>query len=358
MIPVTKTFLPPFEEYTQILKRAWDKQWITNNGELLQELELKLSEYLGVKNLLFCGNGTIVLQLTLKALNITGEVITTPFSYVATTNVLLWEGCTPVFVDINESDFCIDAEKIESAITPHTQAILATHVYGNPCHIEKIEAIAKKHNLKVIYDGAHSFGTIYNGKQLLSYGDVATCSFHATKIFHTVEGGCIIVNDNELAEKIRKIRSFGHVGDDYFAAGINGKNSEFHAAMGLANLPHFNAIKKNRQEISELYDKHLGLLNLQRPIALESTEYNFSYYPVVFETENILLNIIEALGKENIVPRRYFYPSLNKLPYLQGNFSCPVSESIANRVLCLPLFFELETEKVELICEIIKANCN
>jgi dTDP-4-amino-4,6-dideoxygalactose transaminase len=358
MIPVTKTFLPPFEEYTQILKRAWDKQWITNNGELLQELELKLSEYLGVKNLLFCGNGTIVLQLTLKALNITGEVITTPFSYVATTNVLLWEGCTPVFVDINENDFCMNAEKIESAITPHTQAILATHVYGNPCNIEKIEAIAKKHNLKVIYDGAHSYGTLYNGKQLLSYGDVATCSFHATKIFHTVEGGCIIVNDNELAEKIRKIRSFGHVGDDYFAAGINGKNSEFHAAMGLANLPHFASIKKNRQEISELYDKHLSLLHLQRPIALISTEYNFAYYPIVLKTENILLNIIEALGKENIVPRRYFYPSLNKLPYLQGNFSCPVSESVANRVLCLPLFFELESEKVELICEIIKANCN
>jgi dTDP-4-amino-4,6-dideoxygalactose transaminase len=184
MIAVTKTFLPPFEEYTQLLKRAWDKAWITNNGELLQELEAKLKDYLGVKHLFFCGNGTIVLQMALKVLNIKGEVITTPFSYVATTNALLWENCTPVFVDINKSDFCIDAGKIEAAITANTEAILATHVYGNPCNIEVIQAIAAKHNLKVIYDGAHAFGAVYKGKQVLSYGDISTCSFHATKLFH------------------------------------------------------------------------------------------------------------------------------------------------------------------------------
>jgi dTDP-4-amino-4,6-dideoxygalactose transaminase len=358
MTPVTKTFLPPFEEYTSILKRAWDKQWVTNNGELLQELEEKLASYLGVKNLLFCGNGTIVLQLALKAFNITGEVITTPFSYVATTNVLLWEGCTPVFVDVNETDFCIDVSKIENAITSKTQAILATHVYGNPCDVEQIEALAKKHNLKVIYDGAHCFGTIYKGKQLLSYGDIATCSFHATKIFHTVEGGCIIVNNDELVKKLKLIRSFGHVADEYFFVGINAKNSEFHAAMGLANLPYQNEIKLSRKHISNLYDKNLFQNQVKKPISLLGTEYNFSYYPVVFKNEDILVKVKAALEKENIVPRRYFYPSLNTLPYLKMKHSCPVSESIANTVLCLPLYYNLEDSKVLEICEIVNTNIN
>ena len=192
MINVTKTFLPPFEEYVTTLKRAWDKEWITNNGELVRELEQELKEYLKVKNLLFNGNGTVVLQIALKALNITKEVITTPFSYVASTNVILWEGCQPVFVDIDPDTLCIDADKIEAAITNDTQAILATHVYGIPCNIEKIQRIADKYKLKVIYDGAHAFGCRYKGRSLLSYGDISTCSFHATKVFHTVEGGAII----------------------------------------------------------------------------------------------------------------------------------------------------------------------
>jgi dTDP-4-amino-4,6-dideoxygalactose transaminase len=358
MIPVTRTFLPPFEEYVQILKRAWDKQWITNNGELLQELETKLAHYLGVKHLLFCGNGTIVLQLALKALDITGEIITTPFSYVATTNSILWESCKPVFVDIDEKDFCIDACKIEAAITPATQAILATHVYGNPCNIEMIEKIGQEHKLKVIYDAAHAFGTLYQGKQLLSYGDIATCSFHATKIFHTVEGGCIIVKDDALAEKIKLIRSFGHVGDDYFAVGINGKNSEFHAAMGLANLPYLDAIMASRKEVSTLYNALLGTLALQRPVPLPATVYNNSYYPVVFKNEEQLLKVRAALNQNGIFPRRYFYPSLNTLPYLSEKAVCPVSENIANRVLCLPLFFDIEENTVHLICDIIKANCD
>ena len=196
MINVTKTYLPAFEEYISVLKRAWDKVWLTNNGELVQELEMKLKNYLGVNNLYFTNNGTIVLQMALKALNISKEVITTPFSYVATTNAILWEGCKPVFVDIDPVTCCIDAAKIEAAITKDTQAILATHVYGIPCDVEAIALIAKKYNLKVIYDGAHAFGVKYKGKSLLEYGDITTCSFHATKIFHTVEGGCIIANDD------------------------------------------------------------------------------------------------------------------------------------------------------------------
>jgi len=356
MIAVTKTFLPPFEEYTEILKRAWDKAWITNNGELLLELESKLSSYLGVKNVLFCGNGTIVLQLAIKAMNITGEVITTPFSYVATTNALLWENCTPVFVDIESSSFCIDVDKIEAAITPKTQAILATHVYGNPCDVEKIAAIAQKHNLKVIYDGAHAFGATYKGKQVLAYGDVSTCSFHATKILHTVEGGCLATDNDELADQLRLIRSFGHVGDDYYAAGINGKNSEFHAAMGLANLPYLPSIIESRKQASEMYDTLLAPLGLQRPVALEGTTYNYAYYPVLFKNEASLLAIKDSLQANGIVPRRYFYPSLNTLPYLKDKSSCPVSEDVAARVLCLPLFFGMENENLIFICNIIKEN--
>jgi dTDP-4-amino-4,6-dideoxygalactose transaminase len=339
MINVTKTFLPPLEEYTTLLKRAWDKAWLTNNGELLQELELKLKEYLGVDHLLFCSNGTIVLQMALKALGITNEVITTPFSYVATTNAILWEGCKPVFVDIREDSLCIDESKIEAAITKGTEAILATHVYGFPCNIEAIDAIAKKYNLKVIYDAAHAFGCTYKGKSLLDYGDVSTCSFHATKLYHTVEGGSVTARDPETQRKLFLYRSFGHIGDDYFSEGINAKNSEFHAAMGLAVLPYMRQIIEDRKQISKLYDSILPAF-LSRPFATESDfEYNYAYYPVVFETESQLLLAKNALLKNEINSRRYFYPSLNNLPQVSHlNQTCPVSEIISKRVLSLPLY--------------------
>src|SRR6218665_1942576 len=224
MINVTKTYLPDFNEYSRILKRAWDKAWITNNGELVLELEAKLKEYLSVNNILYTNNGTVPLQMALKVMGITGEVITTPFSYVATTNTILWEGARPVFVDIEDKTFCIDPQKIEAAITKDTQAILATHVYGIPCDVEAIAAIAKKNNIKVIYDAAHAFGVRYKEKSLLSYGNLSTCSFHATKLFHTVEGGCIIANDESYFEPLRLYRQFGHEYDDYLSMGINGKN--------------------------------------------------------------------------------------------------------------------------------------
>lgn len=349
MINVTKTYLPPFEEYSAILKRAWDKGWITNNGELVQELEAKLKEYLGVENLLFTTNGTVPLQMALKALNVTKEVITTPFSYVATTNAILWEGCTPVFVDIDPKTFCIDATKIEAAITIDTEAILATHVYGIPCDIEAIDAIAKKHHLKVIYDGAHAFGCRYKGKSLLSYGDISTCSFHATKLFHTVEGGCIIANDPEVAHQLMLYRQFGHVYDEYFSVGINGKNSEFHAAMGLCILPNIEEIISARKSITELYDVTLSV-NFTRPLFPAKPEYNYGYYPLVFDSENYLLEVVKNLKENNIAGRRYFYPSLNELPYLQQQ-PCPVSEDISRRVLCLPLYPGLEEKEIALIIE-------
>jgi dTDP-4-amino-4,6-dideoxygalactose transaminase len=353
MINVTKTYLPDFDTYTAVLKRAWDNGWVTNNGELLKELEDKLKKYLEAKHLFFTANGTIVLQMALKALGITKEVITTPFSYVATTNAILWEGCRPVFVDIDPSTFCIDANKIERAITKDTQAILATHVYGYPCNVEKIQKIADAHNLKVIYDGAHAFGCEYNGKSLLSYGDISTCSFHATKIFHTVEGGCIIASDNELARKLQLYRQFGHEYDDYISMGINAKNSELHAAMGLAIFPKLNHIIKSRKNITEQYNEGLaGRFQLPQPDA--KLVYNYGYYPLVFESEAFLLEKIARLKERNIQGRRYFYPSLNQLPYLEGQ-PCQISEDISKRIFCLPLYVGLPADTIEKIIAVLNS---
>jgi len=355
MIPVTKAFLPLIEEYKEKLNEIWESGWITNNGKFVKQLESQLRDKLGVNYLFFCSNGTIVIQMALKALNITGEVITTPFSYVATTNSILWEGCEPVFTDISSRDFNIDCSLIEKSITPKTTAILATHVYGNPCDVETIERIANKYRLKVIYDGAHAFGVQYKGKSLLSYGDIATCSFHATKIFHTVEGGSISCNDALLADTIMKYRQFGHVYDEYYSVGINGKNSEFHAAMGLCNLNHFDEILLNRKEICQWYDIELaGKVGF--PIPIDETTVNYAYYPITLENETILLKIIEQLNEQQIFPRRYFYPSLNKLPFITKQYECPVSEDISRRVLSLPLFYGMGKEIVEIVSNIIKKN--
>lgn len=345
MINVTKTFLPPFEEYTAILKRAWDNEWITNNGELLQELEYKLKGYLRAEHLLFASNGTIVLQMALKALQISGEVITTPFSYVATTTAILWENCKPVFVDIRKDNFCIDETLIEAAITEKTQAILATHVYGYPCDIDAIEKIAKRYNLKVIYDAAHAFGTTYKGQSILNYGDISTCSFHATKVFHTGEGGCLVTNNDEIARQLFLYRSFGHIGDQYFTMGINGKNSEFHSAVGLCNLKYIDDILHKRKESWLTYQRLLTNSGLQLLQPEEGSGYNYAYFPVVFSSENQLLNALADLKVRDITPRRYFHPALNTLSYVEYQ-SCPVAESIAKRVLCLPLYHDL-TEEVQ-----------
>lgn len=353
MINVTKTFLPDFEKYTTTLKRAWDKAWITNNGELVLELEEKLKEYLGVKHLFFTNNGTIVLQMALKVYGITKEVITTPFSYVATTNAILWENCKPVFVDINKRNFCIDADLIERAITKDTQAILATHVYGFPCDVEKIEKIAQKYDLKVIYDGAHAFACEYKGRQLLTYGDISTCSFHATKLFHTVEGGCIITHDDTVAEQLMLFRQFGHVYDDYFSVGINAKNSEFHAAMGLCVLDELPNLIAARKKHFAKYDSALKALCPDPGASPEDFTYNYSYYPIVFSSEAALVDCRQKLQQEGINTRRYFYPSLNELSFVKGA-ACPVSEDISSRVLCLPMFYDLENKDQETIISVIK----
>jgi dTDP-4-amino-4,6-dideoxygalactose transaminase len=356
VINVTKSFLPPFEEYQDKIKGIWENTWLTNNGPLVRELEDKLKDYLGVKNLLYVTNGTIALQIAIKALGLKGEIITTPFSYCATTTSILWENVKPVFVDIEADTYNIDANLIEQAITHKTSAILATHVYGRPCDVEKIEKIAQKYNIKVIYDGAHCFGATYFGKSVLSFGDVATCSFHATKVFHTIEGGCVICKDEDLLKTLAHYRSFGHKNDDYYMIGINAKNSEFHAAMGLCNLPRVADIIEKRKIISQRYDALLDWSKLKQPKqAIEGFEYNFAYYPIMLPSEQKLLEVTEALKIEDIVPRRYFYPSLNQLPYLDFYNPCPVSEKMSAAALSLPLYYDLDLKDVERIARIVNA---
>lgn len=352
-IYVTKSFLPPFHEYIKHIADIYACGVLTNQGPKLQELELKLSEYLGVDKVHYVTNGTIALQLALAALDINeGEIITTPFSYVATTSSIVWQRCKPVFVDIEPNNFTIDVSKIEAAITPQTRAIMAVHVFGYACDVEKIEEIAKRHSLKVIYDGAHAFGSKYKGKSLLSYGNISTCSFHATKLFHTVEGGACIVQDKFVSDKLELQKRFGHHGDNHYMLGINAKQSEFHAAMGLANFPYISQIIQERKHISDLYDTELQGC-VVRPQQQSGLEYNYAYYPVVFKNEQELLDVFKALNENDIYPRRYFYPSLNKLPYVDGAY-CPISEDIALRIACLPLYVGLSDKDVSRIVNIIK----
>lgn len=353
-VNVVKAFLPPKEDYDAYLDVIWSNSWLTNNGPLVRKLEKELKEKLKCKNLLFVGNGTIALQIAIKGLALEGEIITTPYSYCATTTSILWENCVPVFVDINEHDCNINASLIEERITEKTSAILATHVYGNPCDVYEIEKIAKKHGLKVIYDAAHAFGVKIGDRSLLSFGDVATCSFHATKVFHTTEGGAIICNDQQLNDKMELLRSFGHINDDYLSIGINGKNSEFHAAMGLCNLKYVDELISKRGELSALYDRLLDFSKMRRPFSkMKELSYNNAYYPVIFQSKKATEEVIKALNEENIFPRKYFYPSLNTLNYVESNTPCPISEEIVHVVLSLPLYPDLEKSIVKKIVDIV-----
>lgn len=350
MINVTKTFFPPIKEYEAQLERIWKNEWLTNRGELVLELEAKLQGYLNISNILITNNGTIPLQIALKLLGQGGEIITTPFSYVATTASIVWENCTPVFVDIHPEYLTLDENKIEEAITSKTTCILATHVFGNPCNIEAIEAIAQKHNLKVIYDAAHCFGVQYKNKSIFAYGDVSTCSFHATKLFHTGEGGAIFTDDEELRHKIYYSHNFGHNGPLHFhGLGINGKISELQAAMGLCVLPYIDQIKAKRKVICETYDNLLDYSKVKKLRIRENTNWNYSYYPVIFSDEEALLSAEKVLNSHRIFPRRYFYPSLNTINYIKGK-RIRTSESVSKRILCLPLYDSLSfDDSIEII---------
>ncbi|MFM9911831.1 MAG: DegT/DnrJ/EryC1/StrS family aminotransferase [Chitinophagaceae bacterium] len=353
MIPVTKPYLPNIDEYQVYLKQIWDRNWLTNNGPLVNELELRLKDYLKIDHLLYLNNGTIALQIAIKAMNLSGEIITTPFSYVATTSSIVWEGCQPVFTDIDPDTLNIDPAKIEQAITSKTTAIIATHTYGNPCNIEAIQSIANNHGLKVIYDAAHGFGTEYKGKSIFSYGDISTASFHATKLFHTIEGGAVITSDPLLLKRMAYMRNFGHNGPEDFAEiGINGKNSEFHAAMGLVNLPHVESIISNRQRLIDRYRNLLVYMKARTIKISKDTKYNFAYFPIVFESEPALLKAVELLNAHWIFPRRYFHPSLNKLRYVCQK-KLTVCDDLSLKVLCLPLYDTLTEEEVDFTCRLI-----
>lgn len=353
-IPVTKPFLPPVFEYFHYIEDIWKREWLTNNGPLVNDLELRLKEKLDVEHLLFTNNGTIALQIAIRALDIKGEVITTPFSYVATTSSIVWEHGVPVMVDICPNSLNIDVTKIESAITEKTSAILVTHVFGNPCDVEEIDRIAKKYNLHVIYDAAHAFGTLYKNRSLLAFGDISTCSFHATKLFHTTEGGAVITNSANTLKVMAMMRNFGHISHTEFGGlGINGKNSEIHAAMGLCNLKYIDEILDRRRLLYNSYLENLKNLSLKFQTITPNTLYNHAYFPVIFPSEETLLKIVEVLNLNNIFPRRYFYPSLSTLPYVHGQ-SVPVTEEISHRILCLPLYHTLASSELEMICRLIK----
>lgn len=354
MILVTKPFLPPQQIYQSYLDGIWKRNWLTNMGPLASDLELRLKEFLKVDHLLFVSNGTVALQMAIKALELKGEIITTPFSFVATTSSIVWENCKPVFVDIDKDSLNIDVGKIEASITENTSAILATHVYGNPCDVDAIEKIATKHNLKVIYDGAHAFGVEVHGKSIFEFGDISTCSLHATKLYHSIEGGLLFTKDPDLLKKLAYIRNFGFAGPENFAElGLNGKNSEFHAAMGLSNLKYIEDISKKRKILTDRYDEKLSTLKGRRPIWHVGSENNASYYPIIFESEELMLKCKEHLQLNEIGTRRYFYPSLsNSLPYLESQ-SFQVTDDISKRVLCLPLFYDLCVEEVDMICRLL-----
>ncbi len=339
-IYVTRTFLPPREEYDAWLDKAYASHVLTNNGPIHKLLEETLRTRFDVPYLRLMANGTLALQLAIRALGVKGKVITTPFIYVATTSAILWEGCEPVFVDVDAKTCCIDPTLIEAAITPDTTAILATHVYGIPCDVEAIDAIARKHGLKVIYDAAHAFDVRYKGKSILAYGDASTLSFHATKLFHTGEGGAVVLHQEGYDRDLRLLRSFGHIGDDHFTLGMNAKMSELHAAMGMAMLPHLPMIVRERERVATRYDKGLTGVEHTRLTLPKEALYNHAYYALLVADRRMRDVVFDLMAEKGVFARKYFYPSLNQLPYVLP-ISMPVSENAADRVICLPLYPEL-----------------
>lgn len=342
MIPVTKPYLPSREKLNHYLDGIYEREWLTNNGPLLQELTQRLEAYLGVKNLLLVSNGTLALQIAYRVLGISGqstyaEAITTPFTFAATASSLKWEGVAPIFTDIDADSWCHDPAGIEDAITEHTRGIVPVHVFGNACEVEQIDALAQRHNLKVVYDAAHAFNVTYRDRSLLSYGDASTLSFHATKLFHSVEGGAIVFKRQEDLERAKKMINFGITGADTIGeVGINAKMNEFQAAMGLCVLDEIEQNLAGRQAVWESYAESLsGKAKFQQRQPHVSN--NYAYFPVLLDNEAEVKALIAQLNEQKIYPRRYFYPSLDTQPQF-GDQYCPVSRDIAQRIACLPLY--------------------
>ena len=351
-IYVTMPTLAPLEEVTELMKGIWESGIMTHNGPLVQRFEKECAEKLGVPQMVTCTNGTIGLQMAIRALRLKGEIITTPFTFIATINSILWEGCTPVFVDIDPETLNIDPSKIEEKITYHTVGIMPVHVFGNSCDIEAIDAIAKEHNLKVIYDACHSVGVNYKGKSIFQYGDISVTSFHATKMLNTAEGGGVFTLNKELDNKLRRIRFFGFENHaDIVEDGTNGKMTEVHAAVGIANLRYLDAALADRKE---KYGRYKEILSKNPNIHFQkiSTGCNYSYFPAIFKDEETTLKVISVLNAENIFPRRYFYPSVNTFNKLIPYIAMPNSEDVASRILCLPLYKDLKMLDVEKITDI------
>ena len=352
---VTQPSLAPFNEFTEILKGVWDRKILTHNGPLVQQLESELEQKLEVPHFTVVNNGTIALQIAIKALELQGEIITTPFTWIATVSAIKWEGCTPIFCDIDPKTLNIDPAKIEALITEKTVAIMPVHVFGTPCDVVEIEKIAKKHNLKVIYDGAHAIGSRFEDKSVLTFGDVTATSLHATKLLNTGEGGGCITTDSELDKKIKRIRFFGHSDDktDIVEDGFNGKLTEIHAALGLANLKYYDTVLNDRRVKYLLYKEKLQKVPTITFQDIAAGETNYSYFPIIFETEAQLLKVELELKENNVFPRRYFYPSVNTYTKVVSYQSCPISEDISKRILCLPLYLDLTIGEINEICAII-----
>ena len=362
-IYVTLSFIPPLEEFNEYLKQIWESKWLTNNGPFHQQLEHAMCDYLGVKYISLFSNGTLALITALQALKITGEVITTPYSFVATTHALWWNNIKPVFVDIEPRRFTLDPEKIEAAITPKTTAILPVHVYGLPCYIEEIEEIARRRGLRVIYDAAHTFGAKYKGQSIVSFGDLAILSFHATKVFNTFEGGAIVCHSAEMKHHIDNLKNFGFRGETVIEEpGINAKMNEVQAAMGLLQLKYIDQNIEKRKQVADLYRKELAHIEGIRFLSdLPEVKHNYAYFPILVDETKYGKSrdeLYEELKKHNIFGRRYFYPLISQFPTYRGLESAqqgkmPVAEKTASEVICLPIYPELPTEDVLRICSII-----
>lgn len=360
MIPVTKPYMPNREKLNKYIDGIYERQWLTNNGQLVQELTHRLEAYLGVENLLLVANGTLALQIAYRALGVSDpshhpkpEAITTPFTFIATASSLKWDGVQPVFVDIDPNTWCMNSNNIEAVITQNTRAIVPVHVFGNACDVEVIDTISQKHKLKVIYDASHAFGVKYKGESLLKHGDAATLSFHATKLFHTGEGGAIIFKHKDDFERAKKMINFGITGPESIEElGINAKMNELQAAMGLCVLDEMEENLKDRAAVWQRYEQALSQA-LQLQAKPEGLDYNYAYFPVVFESEEQSVRVAAALKENGVLARRYFYPSLESVACLESVLGQSVSKDIARRVLCLPIYFGLETKKIKDICQVI-----
>lgn len=360
-ILVTQSSMPTLEEYIEEIKPIFESKWLTNMGVKHQELEKRLKEYLGVNEVSLFTNGHMALYSALKVLDLKGEVITTPFSFSSTTHAIVQNGLTPVFCDINPQNYTIDADKIENLITDKTCAIVPVHVYGQVCDVEKIEKIAKKYKLKVIYDAAHAFGVQVNGRGIGTYGDISMFSFHATKVFNTIEGGALVYNDLELKRKIEQFKNFGINGPEKVEmVGINSKMNEFQASMGLCNLRHIDENLEKRKKVFDRYNELLkdvkGIQTLENQ---EGVKHNYAYYPVVFDKDVFGKSrdeVKEELEKNNIFTRKYFYPLINDYECYRKEYNSqntPIAKKVANEVLTLPMYADLAFEDVEKIASII-----